>query len=119
MKRVVGKVELGERCVGGVEFDGVGAENQPADEDDDSDDNENGDEDLAYAGADAVGDAAAAAAEGVATAAASSAARAVIGFGGRRDGGAVVGSVQVGLFISHWLKTWGAVCGVWNFWSSR
>lgn len=105
VQRVVDDVELGELRAGGVEFDGVGAENQPQDEDNDSDDDENGDDDLADAGADAVHDAAAAAAEGVAAASAAVAAGAVVGLGRRRDGGAVVGPVQVRLpGFSHWLN---------------
>ena len=91
-------VELGERGLGDVKFDSVGAENQPEDEDDDSDEKKNGEDDLADAGADAVHEAAAAAAEGVAAAAAAAAtSRAVGGFGRRGDGGAVVGSVEVRL----------------------
>lgn len=98
VQRAVVDVELGELSFSGVEFDGVGAENQPQDEDDDPDDDENGEDDLADAGADAVHDAAAAAAEGVAAASSASvAAGAVVVLRRRRDGGAVVGPIQVRL----------------------
>lgn len=103
VQRAVVDVKLGELRAGGVEFDGVGAEDQPQDEDDDPDDDENSEDDLADAGADAVHDAAAAAAEGVAAASASVAAGAVVVLRRRRNGGAVVGPIQVRLSgFSHW-----------------
>ncbi|GMH23150.1 hypothetical protein Nepgr_024993 [Nepenthes gracilis] len=50
-----GEVELGERCVGGVEFDDVGTDDEPEDEDDESDGDEDGDDDLDDAGYGAAG----------------------------------------------------------------
>lgn len=98
LERVVAvEVELGQRCVGGVELDFVGAQYEPADENDDPDDDEDGAEDLAHAGAEAVDEAA----EGVA-AEAPAVAGAVVGLGRRRYGRAVVGSVEMGLLgVSH------------------
>lgn len=79
LERVVAvEVELGQRCIGGVELDFVGAEYEPANEDDDPDDDEDGAEDLEHAGAEAAEEAA----EGVA-AETPAATGAVVGLGRR------------------------------------
>lgn len=88
VERVVsGEVELRERGVGDVELHDVGADDEPEDEDGDADDDEGGEDEFE----DEAEDAAAAALE----ASAAASAWAVVGFFGRRDGGAVISSVQV------------------------
>lgn len=73
-----------------MNLDNVGTYDEPEEEDDDADDDDDGEDEFE----EEVEDAAAAAA-------ADAAAWAVVGFLWRRDGGAVVGSVQLGLFLIH------------------
>lgn len=82
-----GVVELGEGGVVDVSLDVVGAEDEPEDEDDDAEGDDDGDDEL---------DEVAEEAEGAAAAAAGATADAAVGVS-RRDRGAVVGPVQVGL----------------------
>lgn len=94
------EIELRESGVGGVKLKEIWTEDEPQEETGNGDENEESDDDLTDqiedTAADAVAEAAKTAAAGVAAAAG-----AVVGFGRGRNGRAVVGSVEVGVFGSH------------------
>ena len=83
-------VELGEGRVGDVDLHDVGANDEPDEEGGDADDDDDGEDELEDKAEEAA----------AAPAAPAAASGAVVGFR-RWDGGAVVGSVQLGLFLRH------------------
>lgn len=76
---------MSEGGIGDLEFDSVGADDEPEQENGEADDDDDGEEEIEDAGAETEVDAAA---------------WSMVG-GGRRDGWAIVGPVQLGVFSSH------------------
>lgn len=85
-----GEVELGKRGIGDVKLDPIGAEDEPEDE-----------HQKAYNDNNAADEFQKETEKAAAAAVPSAAALAVVGSAGWRDWRAVVGSVQVGLFLCH------------------
>jgi len=91
VEAAVGEVELGKRGLGDMELDPVGFDYEPEDEEGQAHEDDCGHDQLE----DEAEDAAAAAAEGP-----TAAAKALVGASLRRDGWAIVGSIQA-LFLRH------------------
>uniref|UniRef100_A0A0A0LER2 Uncharacterized protein n=1 Tax=Cucumis sativus TaxID=3659 RepID=A0A0A0LER2_CUCSA len=88
MELVAGDVEAGELGSGDVELELIGTEYEPKYQDSYTKDDDYGDEELEKGGEKAAG-------------AASAVAVAMVGLCRRRDGRAVKGAVEMGLFVSH------------------